>query len=557
MLRHEHEDAVQFVSFVLKRLSEVRKMISNGKTLNEIKAYLSRERYELSAKLEDFRNAAPSEMFFVNRHTNDMNEKYSEMRQLNFRLQSLRKIQATVELIMKKQDILREEYSSSSSSSSSSSRDENQNDEIHEFRPLENSSSQESKLAISVFLIATATIVLVLTQGGRDWIAYTSERLRNFSWSSKRRRQRRRGKKSRSRQRSRGSSSSTDRSLSIVEDDSNDEREEELEEEEEEELNENVSIMTEKIHRFDTNDISTKGSPSPSPPQINFRTDRIDERKEEKKRKNKRRNKKSSSSSSSGKQQSKIKPLILPSDHDQNENENTLTMRVEKEKKTFPEEKEVEFTFTAISKHPSPEKETKKKKDTSKERKSFADVVLKNQKTRKVTPCRSLLLAISASKISNPFTSQYHHILCMKKSSQVSQQWKISVKIPESLRFVRYRYAFASEEEEEDALNLDKNFVNIKWEVVPDRYLDTQSKYNNTLLSAGSLEFQNNVNVLSRKLITQKIKTKSMWKRRRRNLSSSSSSKLRLRASSTEWYPVYHARTTSPTTSPDIFFGEC
>ena len=247
--------------------------------------------------------------------------------------------------------------------------------------------------------------------------------------------------------------------------------------------------------------------------------------------------------------------LILPSDHDQNENEKTLTLRVVKQKKTFTEEKEVEFTFTAISKHPSPEKETKKKKDTSKERKSFADVVLKNQKTRKVTPCRSLLLAISASKISNPFTSQYHHILCMKKSSQVSQQWKISVKIPESLRFVRYRYAFASEEEEEDALNLDKNFVNIKWEVVPDRYLDTQSKYNNTLLSAGSLEFQNNVNVLSRKLITQKIKTKSMWKRRRRNLSSSSSSKLRLRASSTEWYPVYHARTPSPT-NPEVFFGE-
>ena len=165
MLRHEHEDAVQFVSFVLKRLSEVRKMISNGKTLDEIKAYLSRERYELSAKLEDFRNAAPSEMFFVNRHTNDMNEKYSEMRQLNFRLQSLRKIQATVELIMKRQDIVREQYSSSS-------RDENQDDEIHEFRPLENSSSQESKLAISALLIATATIVLVFTQGGRDWIAY-------------------------------------------------------------------------------------------------------------------------------------------------------------------------------------------------------------------------------------------------------------------------------------------------------------------------------------------------------------------------------------------------
>ena len=86
MLRHEHEDAVQFVSFVLKRLSEVRKMISNGKNLNEIKAYLSRERYELNTKLEDFRNAAPSEMFFVNRHTSDMNEKYSEMRQLNVRL---------------------------------------------------------------------------------------------------------------------------------------------------------------------------------------------------------------------------------------------------------------------------------------------------------------------------------------------------------------------------------------------------------------------------------------------------------------------------------------
>jgi hypothetical protein len=137
----------------------------------------------------------------------------------------------------------------------------------------------------------------------------------------------------------------------------------------------------------------------------------------------------------------------------------------------------------------------------------------------------------------------------MKKSSQVSQQWKISVKIPESLRFVRYRYAFASEKEEE-ALNLDKKFVNIKWEVVPDRYLDTQSKYNNTLLSVGSLEFQNNVTVLSRKLITRKIKTKSLWKRRRL-----SSSKLRLRASSTEWYPVYHARTPSPT-NPEVFFGE-
>ena len=114
----------------------------------------------------------------------------------------------------------------------------------------------------------------------------------------------------------------------------------------------------------------------------------------------------------------------------------------------------------------------------------------------------------------------------------------------------RTSITIAASEKEEEALNLDKKFVNIKWEVVPDRYLDTQSKYNNTLLSVGSLEFQNNVTVLSRKLITRKIKTKSLWKRRRL-----SSSKLRLRASSTEWYPVYHARTPSPT-NPEVFFGE-
>ena len=546
MLRHEHEDAVDFVDFVLKRLSEVRKMISMGKKWNEIKSYLFGERYELSAKLNEFRNTAMTEMFFVNRHASDMNEKYSEMRQLQSRLQSLMKLQATVEMIMKDGTV---EIVSTHSSLPDEDQEE-QNEEIHEFRPLKDSASQESKVAVSVLLVTTGTIVLLLTQGGRDWIANTSERLRNEFSSSKRNRHRRRGKKSRSRRHSRESKSGgsdSDRLLSessILGDNSNDDDTEEEEEEEEELKKEVLIATTEQKYRFNLNDISTKGagSPSPSPPQRCFRTVQIEEKKQKKQ-------KKKASSCKQRSRDTSIKPLVLPSHHDGKDK--TLSLRSEIPKKIASEEqksssvKTIELTFTAISEYPSLENEEKIKKK-SMEPKSFADAVLKNQKSKKIRPSRSLLLAISASKFSNTFTSQYHHILCMKRSNEGSE-WKISVKIPESLRCVRYRYGFSSEEEED--LTLDENFVNVKWEVVPDRYLDMQSKYNDTLLSAGSLEFQNNYTAISRKSISRKINTDKMWKRR-------TSSSKRLRASSTEWYPVYYASTPSPTTTTLEFFGE-
>jgi len=579
VLRQEHKDATEFVDFVLKRLSEVRKMLTLGSEEDEIRSYLSSERYALSVKLEEFRNTAPSQMFFVNSHTNDMNMKYSEMRQLTSRLQALMKIQATVLTIGV------ESFSLDDQSVDRDDQDGINHVETNEFRPIQDSASQESKVAISVFLTAAGTIVLVLTQGGRDWIVSVVERFRNVCFSSKRQRKRSRSK----RRSSSGSSNSRHRderkkvsstSMDLFEDDLVEEEEEEEEEKEEEMGDEEKESKEEKEpprivrqivknNNFNENDISTKGagSPSPSPPQIKFRPvpvhnnndkNNIKEKQEEKKKQKKKYTQKRSKSNSGN----SIKPLVLPSHHQKREDKKKNLLRLDAD--IMEEEKnvkEIEFTFSAICNESSLEKKKKKKVEEKikmkkkKKPKSFADVLkTHNEQQKKVRPCQSLLLAISASKFPNSFSSQYHHILCMKRSDDdddvdddTKNKWSINVKIPGSLRFVRYRYAFACEEDVPSSL--DKDLVNLKWEVVPARHLDVENK-SSTLLSAGSLEFQNIFTALPRKLIVRKLKTTSMWKKRR----VSSSSSKRLRASSMEWYPVY-ARTPSPSTI-QTFFGD-